>query len=59
MKKDEYNEIWRTMSIKKRLNEGFVGSGRREKCIWEAIEDIVKGLCRKISIICRDGKIKL
>ena len=53
----EYNEIWKTLATKKRLDEGFVGSGRRDKCIWEEIEIITNSLCRKISISNRDGKI--
>ena len=44
---------------KKRLNEAFLGSGRRERCIWEEIEIIANDLCRDISITNRDGKITI
>lgn len=58
MTEADYNHIWKNLATKKKLKRsGYIGAGRREKCLWEMLEDIVNNLCRDISISNRTGKI--
>ena len=60
MKKEVYNGIWNTLATSKRLNDGaYLGSGRRDKCIWEHLEDLANNICRQISISNHPGKISI
>ena len=59
MSQSEYNGIWLSISTMKRLDKKnlFIAAGRRDKCIWESLEEILNNLCRSISICNRTGKI--
>ena len=61
MDQKDYNEIWLKISTLKKVEvqNSFVGAGRREKCIWEHLEEIVNNLCRSISVSNRPGKISI
>ena len=61
MDQKDYNEIWLNISSLKKVEvqNSFVGAGRREKCIWEHLEEIVNNLCRSISVSNRPGKISI
>lgn len=61
MSEEQYNKIWLKLSTTKRRGEdvSFIGAGRREKCIWEYLEDIINDLCRTISISNRTGIISI
>ena len=56
----EYNEIWRKLATKKRMEQSqFIGAGRRDKCVWEYLEEAVNNLCRVVSISNRTGDISI
>ena len=61
MSESKYNEIWLKLSNLKKIeaHQRFVAAGRRDKCIWENLEEIVNELCRSISITNRSGKISI
>lgn len=58
--KEEYNAIWMKLATKKKLKKSeFHGSGRRDKYIWEYLEETVNNLCHSISIVNRRGRISI
>ena len=61
MAESRYNEIWLKLATLKKTeaHERFVAAGRRDKCIWEKMEEIVNELCRSVSITNRSGKISI
>jgi hypothetical protein len=60
MSESSYNAIWKELATKKSINNNlFVGAGRREKCLWEYLENILNNLCRDISISNRPGRIAI
>lgn len=59
MSEAKYNEIWKLMSEKKRISESEMVTNRRERPIWETLENIVNGLFRSISVTGRVGRIAI
>lgn len=59
MSQARYNELWSKLANVKRIgrtNE-YIPGGRREKCLWEQLEDIVNDLFKSISVENRPGRI--
>ena len=60
MNVQEYNKIWKNLAEKKRMDQNqFIGAGRRDRCIWEYLEDAVNNLCRIVSVSNRTGDISI
>lgn len=58
MTKGEYNAVWKLIATKKKIQDGaYIGSGRREQCLWELLEASANHVCRDISISNREGVI--
>ena len=60
MSEDEYLRVFHQISTKKRVStsgKNFIGSSRREKCLWEILEVAVNDFLRDISIVQRGDDI--
>ena len=58
MTKEEYMEIWKKIGTMKKVgNKNYIGSSRREKCLWQILEVAVNTFLRSISIVGRDDDI--
>ena len=59
MTREEYNEIWKRMSEKKKLPKTSMTTGRRQRCIWQILEEAVNSILRDLSVTGKDGRISL
>jgi hypothetical protein len=58
MTESEYNAVWKVIATKKQIQDGgYIGSGRREQCLWELLEASANHVCRDISISNREGVV--
>ena len=56
----EYMEIWNKIATGKRMNSrNYVGASRRDKCLWEILENAVNSFMRKVSIVERNDEIQI
>ena len=56
--KEEYMDVWKKFgTMKKVSNKNYVGSSRREKCLWQILEVAVNSFLRSISIVGRNDDI--
>ena len=60
MSQSKYMEIWKAISTKRRVTlKHFVGSSRREKCLWEICEEAVNKFLRTVSIVQRTDDVSV
>ena len=60
IEKVDYMKVWEKMATGKRINSrNFVGTSRREKCLWEILEVAVNKFLRTISIVDRNDEIEV
>ena len=59
MKQAEYLRIWKEIATSKKVKRtNFIGSSRREECLWEKLERVVNVFLRKITIVGRADVIE-
>lgn len=56
---NKYNEIWKLMAEKKKLQDSQIRSTRQGTPIWESLEGIVNTQFREVSIDGRTGRISI
>ena len=60
MEKDEYISIWKKVAtVKKVYLQSFVGTNRRDACLWQLLETAVNNFLRKIAIVGRTDDISI
>ena len=55
----KFMEIWKLMSEKKRIKPSEISTNRRERPIWQTLENIVNELLRSVSVTGRTGRIAI
>lgn len=60
MEEKEMLEIYQKLAEQKKVNcSNFIGASRRDKCVWELLEEAVNKFLRMISIVNRDDEIPI
>ena len=55
-----YMEIWEKIATIKRVDlRNYIGSSRRDQCLWEKMEQVVNDFLRKLSILGRADHISI
>lgn len=57
---DDYCKIWKSIATLKKVEKGtFISNSRRDKCLWQGVEEIVNNLCKSVSCEDRHGSISI
>lgn len=60
MKQEDYISTWKEIAtIKKVLLQNFVGTNRRDACLWQQLEKVVNNFLRRIAIVGRTDDISI
>ena len=60
MDEQEYMKLWKIIATKKRVSlRAFVGTSRRNECLWEMMERVVNKILRDLSIAGRTDDITI
>ena len=62
MSEDEYLNVFQQIANKRRVStagNNFIGSSRREKCLWELLEIAVNEFLRSITVVNRGDEISV
>ena len=58
MDKADYMNVWEKLATSKKVSiHNYIGSSRREKCLWQILEATVNSFLRSISIVNQDDII--